>query len=139
LAEAPYQSAVDRIFVEKISFVGHHGVSHRERAIGHQMLVDLVITCDTRRAGRSDKLAETIDHETLARIAYQLGTANSFKLLETLAERIAGAIFEATPALAVEVRVRKTSPTLPGLPATTGVTIARDRDGSLRSPTALLP
>ncbi|MBN2358501.1 MAG: dihydroneopterin aldolase [Deltaproteobacteria bacterium] len=130
---------MDRIFVENISFVGHHGVSRKERAIGHQMLVDLVVTCDTRRAGRSDKLAETIDHEVLARIAHQLGTANSFKLLETLADRIASAVLEATPALAVEVRVRKTSPTLPGLPAATGVTIARSRDGKQLAVTALLP
>jgi dihydroneopterin aldolase len=130
---------MDRIYVEGITFVGHHGVSRSERAEGHQMWVDVVACLDTRAAAAADRLGRTVDHVDLARMAHELGTSSSFKLLETLADRIARAILDATAALSVEVRVRKQRPILPGLPSSTGVTIARGRDGAALEPTALRP
>lgn len=130
---------MDRVFVEQISFVGHHGVSRRERDEGRQMLVDIVAALDTRAAAEGDRLALTVNHEDLARIAFELGTASSFRLLETLADRIASAVLEVTAASEVEVRVRKVLPGLPGFPRATGVTIGRRRDGSAFVPLALVP
>lgn len=120
---------MDRVFIEGISFLGHHGVTRKERDKGCQLLVDIAADFDTRSAAHSDDIADTVDHEVLARVAHELGTSASFKLLETLADRIVQAVFDATPALRVEVRVRKLTPTLPGVPAATGVTIARQRSG----------
>lgn len=120
---------MDRIFLEAISFIGHHGVTQKERAEGRQMLVDVVATFNTQEAAAGDNLASTVDHEILARVAYETGTANSFCLLETLVDRIASGILAATTANSVEVRVRKINPALPGQPYSTGVTIARNRDG----------
>ena len=132
-------TALDRIFVEDITFVGHHGVSKRERDEGNRMRVDLAVGVDTRAAASRDRLSGTVDHVDLARVAHELGSNSSFKLLETLADRIAGAVLEATCAERVEVRVRKLSPGLPGLPGSTGVTIARDRQGNALEPTCFRP
>jgi dihydroneopterin aldolase len=103
------------------------------------MLVDIAATLDTRASAAADRLALTVNHEDLARIAFELGTSSSFQLLETLADRIAHAILEGTPADNVEVRVRKVLPGLPGTPQATGVTIARGRDGAAFAPSALRP
>lgn len=124
----------DVIFVEGLTFVGHHGVTPRERRQGHHLLVDVAACCDARRAAERDELRATVDHEQVARIVHELGTSSSLKLLETLAQRIAKAILAATPADRVEVRVRKLKPTLPGMPLATGVVLARDREGAAQEP-----
>lgn len=130
---------MDCIFIEDIAFVGHHGVSKHERQEGTSMRVDLAVYCDSRRAAKSDRLAHTVNHVTLAKIAHELGSSASYHLLETLAQRIAEAVLAQTQGEVVEVRVRKISPSLLGMPASTGVTLARDRDGEPVEIRALRP
>ena len=120
---------MDCIFIEAIAFVGHHGVSKRERDDGTSMRADIAVYLDSRRAGKSDRLAHTVNHETLAKIAHDLGGQASYRLMETLAQRIVDAVFAQTKAHSVEVRVRKIFPSLPGMPSSTGVSIGRNREG----------
>ena len=118
---------LDQIFVDNISFVGRHGVSAKERATGQQMRIDLRVWLDTRAAARSDRLARTVDYGALTRMVVELGSSSSFKLLETLADRIATQVLETCAAQAVEVRVKKRHPSLVGTPSAAGVCIRRDR------------
>ncbi len=130
---------MDCIFINDIAFVGHHGVSKRERDEGTSMRADIAVYIDSRRAAKSDRLAQTVNHETLAKIAHDLGGQASYKLMETLAQRIVDEVFAQTSAASVEVRVRKIFPSLPGMPSSSGVSIARDRNGEMRPLQALQP
>ncbi|MBI5496122.1 MAG: dihydroneopterin aldolase [Deltaproteobacteria bacterium] len=120
-------SVPDRVFVEGVEFLGRHGVSGRERKVGHRCRADVVLELDTRLACRTDDVKHTADYSTLAEIITTLGTRRSFKLLETLADHIARRILKETPALRVTVTVRKLGVAVPGIPAAVGVTITRGR------------
>ena len=118
---------LDRVFVEGVEFLGRHGVTGRERKVGHRCRADVVLELDTRRACLTDNVKFTADYGRLSDIILTLGTQHSFKLLETLAERMAHAILAETRAVSVQVTVRKLGVAVAGIPAACGVTITRTR------------
>ena len=119
--------ALDRVFVEGVEFLGRHGVTGRERKVGHRCRADVVLELDTRQACKTDNVKFTADYGRLSEIILSLGTQYSFKLLETLAEKIAHAILAETGAVRVQVTVRKLGVAVAGIPAACGVTITRAR------------
>src|SRR4051794_34522587 len=118
---------MDQIFVEGIEFIGRHGVTGRERRVGHHCRADVVVDLETGRAAASDNLKHTVDYSRLAEIVVRLGTEESHRLLEKLAHQMALAILAETPAVRVQVTVRKLGMVLPGLPMACGVTVVRGR------------
>ena len=59
---------------------------------------------------RTDARARVFDYDRLASLVVEAGTSASYKLLETLAERIIARVLEDTPALCVTVQVKKFGP-----------------------------
>jgi dihydroneopterin aldolase len=97
----------DRITLHALRFEGHHGVGDEERAFSQPLEVDLVVEADLARAGRTDDVADTIDYGPLIALVGGVVEQGSFRLLEAIAATIADRVLEATPAIAVTVRVRK--------------------------------
>jgi dihydroneopterin aldolase len=121
---------LDKVFVEGVEFLGRHGVTGRERRVGHRCRADVVLELDTHQACKTDNVKFTADYGRLSEILVTLGTEHSFKLLETLAERMALQILDETPAVRVTVTVRKVGVAVPGIPSGCGVVITRSRPGA---------
>jgi len=122
---------IDRIRLEGIEFHGYHGVTEPERILGHRFRVDLSIEMDLEPAGRTDDLGKTIDYMAVVRTILAVGSGESVRLLETLAERMCAAVLEGfPPTAAVWIRVAKIHP--PAAPAfeVSAVEIHRQRAGS---------
>lgn len=117
----------DAILIEGITFHAYHGASDEEQAIGHRYSVDIVLEFDIRAAAQSDDLSQTINYSAVAKRVLAIGTENRFRLIETLAERIAADILQNFPASAVEVTVRKLLPPMKVPAQATGVRIRRAR------------
>lgn len=118
----------DRIRIEGIEFHGFHGVPAAEREIGHRYRVDVELELDLRPAGLADDVEQTVDYTAAVRVVLETGTGPSVRLVETLAERMAGLLLERFPRVdAVELRVAKLHPPAPLHFAASVVHIRRSR------------
>ena len=118
----------DRIEIRDLSVTGTHGVLPEERARPQPFSLDIVAWVDMTAAQESDDLADTVDYGALASEAAGVVGGRSYRLLETLAGRLASALLIADPRLeAVEVTVRKLHPPLPLDVGSTGVRVRRAR------------
>jgi dihydroneopterin aldolase len=114
----------DRIRLLAMQFYAHHGADDAERALGQRFEVDLELATDLRAAGESDNLDHALDY----RAAYELVAAAMTppcRLLEALAERIAGRVRARWPHVVVTVRVRKPSVPIGGVLAAAEVELTR--------------
>jgi len=118
---------LDTIFVEQIEFYGYHGASDEEQSVGHRYSVDVELSFELRQAGRSDRLEDTVNYSRVAKRVAALGASEQFRLLEALAERIAGVILDEFPVESVKLRVRKIRPPMNVIAASVGVEIVRRR------------
>ena len=118
----------DRIILKGIQFYGYHGVPDAEQETGHRYEVDLDLETDVTQAA-ADNVALTVDYGAVAREVLALGTSRQFRLIETLATRIAEQILASQPRVeAVTVRVKKLLPPIPGVVEYAGVEITRRRE-----------
>lgn len=100
-------SGPDRIALRGLRGHGRHGVLPAERATGQEFRVDVVLALDTRRAARTDDLADTVDYGDLAGRVVALVEGEPVALLETLAARVAEAALADPRVVEVEVTVHK--------------------------------
>jgi dihydroneopterin aldolase len=118
----------DRIEIRDLRVLGVHGVLPEERERAQPFSIDLVAWVDMAAAQRSDELADTVDYGALAQTAAEVVGQQSFRLVETLATRLAEALLISDARLeAVEVTVRKLRPPLALDVASTGVRVLRTR------------
>ncbi|MGJ3262695.1 MAG: 2-amino-4-hydroxy-6-hydroxymethyldihydropteridine diphosphokinase [Salinarimonas sp.] len=124
----------DRVFVSNLCLFAHHGVFAEETRLGQRFYVDIDCGTDFEEAARSDDPHAAVDYGALCALAIDVSASGPFKLVETLAERIASRVLEAFPAVFdVRVRVRKPSAPIAAAIDHAGVEILRVR----RTPIAL--
>lgn len=107
-------------------FTGRHGVSAAERARAQAFTVDVELEMNAARAGRSDRIEDTVDYRKVRTIAKQVVEGASAHLIEALADRIARLALEVPGVAAVSVRVAKRPPSMRPLDAA-AVRIRRTR------------
>ena len=73
------------------------------------MLADIILKCALSRAGKSDRLEDTVDYSVIAKKISALTGKGKFHLLEALAERLAEICLADSKVKAVMVRVAKKS------------------------------
>ena len=83
---------MDVIRLEKMQFYGYHGVSESERELGGKFEVDLEMFFPLQKAGKSDRLEDTLDYEAAYNLVQSCVVQKKYFLLETLAESIIEAI-----------------------------------------------
>jgi len=118
---------MDTVFLEAIEFYAYHGASDAEQQVGHRYRVDLRARLDVSKAGHSDVLLDTVDYGALAALVVREGRASQHRLVETLAERIAEAVFATFPVERVWLRVAKIAPPMDAICGAAGVEIERER------------
>ncbi len=97
----------DRIVLQGVSARGNHGVLDAEKRDGQTFVVDVLMTCDLERAGRTDDLGATVNYAEVAAAVVARITGPSFDLIERLAEVIADDVLRHDLVEVVEVVVHK--------------------------------
>ena len=121
-------SGRDRIRLSGIRGFAHHGVVEAERETGQVFVVDVVLEVDTRPAAKTDDLRLTVNWNDLAVRLERTVTATQYRLVETLAARLARECLTEEPVAAVEVTVHKPQAPIPLPCVEVAVTIRRERD-----------
>lgn len=97
----------DCISLRGLRVHGRHGVLPSERQHGQEFVVDVELEVDTRAAGTSDDLAETVDYATLADRLAAVVAGEPLNLIEALAARLADVCLADPRVQAVTVDVHK--------------------------------
>ena len=119
--------AEDKITLQGLIFYGYHGNTEEEARLGQRFVVDVELRGDLSRAGASDSLEDTVNYAKAYQIAKQVLEGPRRRLLEALAETLAGRLLTELPAQAVLVRIKKPAAPLPGPLDFAGVEIVRSR------------
>jgi len=101
----------DRLVVSGIRVFARHGVLSREAEEGQDFLIDVDLGLDTRLAGGSDALGDTVDYGRLAQAVHERVAGERWNLIERVAERVAELCLADARVNSVTVTVHK-----PGAP-----------------------
>ena len=119
---------MDIIKLSNIVFYAHHGYYEAERELGQRFELDIEVECDLKPAANSDELEKTIDYRKVYSLAKDAFENYKFKLLETVAERIADQILQSFNVSSVLIRVRKPHVPLKGFLDHIEIEIKRSRE-----------
>lgn len=78
-----------------------------ERKTRQPLRCDIQVAYDLRRAGASDRLADTINYAAVAATVVETMQGAQCQMLEALAERIASTVLKSFPAAAVSLTLWK--------------------------------
>ncbi len=123
---------MDKILIEGLRINAVIGVFEWERQIEQPILVDLILSTDTRVAATSDHIDDAVNYALVAQQVVDLTKSLKPQLLETLANQLAEMVLNHYPAVhAVHVKVKKPL-AVKGAQAV-GVEIIRERHALLVS------
>ena len=80
---------MDRILIENLEVFAHHGVFQEENSLGQKFLISGVFYLDTRKAGLSDELGQSLDYGTVCYFIKQKLEERNYQLIEAVAEHLA--------------------------------------------------
>ena len=83
------------------------GIWDWERQTRQTIVLDLDMGVDIRAAATSDDLRDTLDYKAVAKRVIAFVEASEFRLVETLAERVAGLILREFPVPWLRLRLDK--------------------------------
>ena len=98
---------LDRISIQGINVLGHHGVDEAERKVGQRLAIDVEMLLDLSAAIASDDIRRTVNYEAVASLVERVSGEEEFLLLESLADKIARRVLEKFAPASVTVRVKK--------------------------------
>ena len=84
----------DRIFLRGLTAECIIGFIDWERRVKQTVVIDLELPVDCRNASVTDEVADTIDYKKVAKRVLAFVEASEYKLVETLAQRLALLILE---------------------------------------------
>ena len=87
-------STGDRIFLRGLTAECIIGFIDWERRVKQTVVLDIELPVDCRRASVSDDVADTVDYKKVAKRVLAYIEASQFKLVETLAHRLALLLLE---------------------------------------------
>ena len=98
---------MDKIFLDELKVDTIIGIWEWERRIRQTVVIDIEMSADIAKAAATDDVADTLNYKSVAKRVQTFVADSSFKLVETLAERIAAIIREEFAVAWVRVRVNK--------------------------------
>src|ERR1700694_6066096 len=93
-----------------MSFYGYHGDVEAERELGGRYRGEIEIGMGLSHAGRSDSLDGGVDYVHVYQLVREVVEDQQHRLLESIAESIAGQVLSLARVEEVRVRVGKTPP-----------------------------
>ncbi|MBA4149616.1 MAG: dihydroneopterin aldolase [Verrucomicrobia bacterium] len=98
---------MDKIIINDLEVSYRIGVPDEERAQPQRLLLTIEMSHDFRPATATDDIGKTINYYAVSQRMLRLGENKSWRLLETLAEEIAGIILKEFGATSVQVEIKK--------------------------------
>jgi len=89
LSNPPAGASGDRIFLRGLTVECIIGFIDWERCVKQSVVIDLEVPVDCARAARTDEVADTVDYKSVAKRVIAFVESSEFKLVETLAHRMA--------------------------------------------------
>ena len=80
---------MDKIFIRDLALRCIIGIYPEERVEKQDIVINVEMHCDLRKAGRSDDLNDTVDYKAIKKAILKLVEESGFQLIESLAESIA--------------------------------------------------
>ncbi len=99
--------ARDKILIKDLLLRGILGLNDRERKEKQDILINLEVFLDTRAAGRSDRVEDSLNYRTLTKAIVAHVEASSHYLVESLAAAVARIVIIDYGAERAIVRVEK--------------------------------
>lgn len=118
---------MDRIFIKNLRARGVIGVSDREREKPQDILISVTVLTDTRRAGETDQIDDSVDYRALSKKLQAHAEVAARYTVEALANDLARLCLEDPRVERAIVRVEK--PGAVRFSETVGVEVERGRDG----------
>ena len=105
MSEFPLQS--DKIHIRDLALRCIIGVNHDERIEKQDVIINVILFTDTRKAGQTDVLEDSVDYKTVKKAILSLVENSSFLLIEKLADEIAKVCLDDSKVQRVHVTVDK--------------------------------
>lgn len=126
MTDQPTSRPLDEIHIYDLKFRCIVGVNEEERLEKQDVVAQITLCLDLRRAGRTDDMADTVDYKALKKQILAMAEQSTFRLIEALAQEIAKICLEDERVRCVTIGVEK--PGALRFARTVGVLITRDRD-----------
>jgi dihydroneopterin aldolase/D-erythro-7,8-dihydroneopterin triphosphate epimerase len=97
----------DRILIKDLFLRTIIGVNDEERTERQDVLINLIVETDTRKAGQTDDIDDAVNYRTLTKQVIELVETSRFLLVERLAEEIAAVCLSDSRVERVSVTVEK--------------------------------
>ncbi|MGQ0722464.1 MAG: dihydroneopterin aldolase [Candidatus Eiseniibacteriota bacterium] len=98
---------IARITLADIGVVGFHGHLAAEKELGQRFELDVDLFVDIESPGKSDRLQDAVDYESVYRLVERVVREDRFNLLEALATDIVESIYKEFDVEGVVLRIRK--------------------------------
>ncbi|MCF6094674.1 dihydroneopterin aldolase [Microaerobacter geothermalis] len=105
---------MDQIHLRGLQFFAYHGVFPEENKLGQRYIINLTLSLDLSKAGKSDDLSETVNYAEIYHVVEDIVKGETYQLIESLAERIAQKLLFHYPIENVDVEVIKPNPPIDG-------------------------
>ena len=116
----------DQIQIKDLQLRTIIGINDEERRNRQDVLINLILFADTRRAGLSDDINDAVNYRTITKRIIALVEESRFYLVEKMAAEIADLCLEYTQVERVRVSLEKPGALL--FARSVGITIERSRD-----------
>lgn len=97
---------MDTVFIENYTVVAKHGYYKEEHEKEQRFIVSIHAHTDTKDAGKSDDLKQTLNYEYLRMYIYEVLAQSPHDLVESLAEEIATKVLT-HDVTSVDVKIEK--------------------------------
>lgn len=99
---------MDKIRIQDLEIYAKHGVFPEENVLGQKFLVSMALHMDTRAAGETDALEDSVDYGAVCHLVNRVMQENTFKLIERAAEVVAESVLAQFPLVQrIQVEIKK--------------------------------
>ena len=98
---------MDRIFLSEMKIETTVGIWEWEKRIKQQVIIDIEMSADIKKAASSDQIEDTLNYKAVAKSVRKLVEESSFQLVETMAEKISELVIGEHNVSWVKVKVNK--------------------------------
>ncbi len=118
---------MDAIKLTGIKCYGYIGYLPEEQVLGQWFELDITLSLDLSKPGKTDDIADTVDYRSIIAKAKDLVKTAKFALLEKLATTIAKVILEEPQIQQVTIKLTKLAAPIPDYDGKIAVELTRSR------------
>ena len=85
---------MDILYIKQLEIETIIGINDWERKVRQKVSIDLEMATDTRKAGKSDNIDDTLNYKVIAKRIIKFVESSKFLLIEALAENVAAILLE---------------------------------------------